>query len=122
MEIRDEVDDETLNRLRLEEELEAVNTPMNLEEFEKWNMDAPGADVDLALQGEDDEKTKKAKLAEFPELIQGRLKDCVKKYKDAALKRKQAYSAASTRLKDDQSTGYEYHVCSWLDVLRGSCL
>ena len=108
MEIKDEVDDQLLNRLRLEEELSAVNGDVD---FSDWAVDLVGAGPVVV---DELEEGKRAKLSEYPEIDPDRLKECVKKYKDAGLKRRQMLSQTEKRLKDEESQGHETLDCSWL--------
>ena len=90
-----------LSRLRLEEELTAINKDMD----DSWSLDILGTDPVTALEDGDDKK--KTKLSEFPELEAERLKECVGKYKSAGLRRKQTYAVAAQRLKDEGCTTHQ---------------
>ena len=101
------MDDSVLQRLRLEEELQASNLDADPSGWGSFNLDMSLA-LGLEPAGEEKEKPKAAKLAEFPILEEERLRECIKKFKDAALKRKGTIQSTKDRLKEDAATGYEW--------------
>ena len=103
VELEDRVDDEILMRLRLEEELAAINGD-GLEGSFDFNLHHPDA-----LDSPPEEEGPSAKkLPEFPDILDDALLMArVKKYKDAALKRKGTYKIAEEKLKDEGSKGHE---------------
>ena len=106
MEVEDRVDDETLESLRLIEECQAAagELPDDFQGFSLSQAKAFDPEDDAPQQREDSGKTK---LEAFPETIANQLQQRVKKYKDAAIARKQRFNAASERLVVEKASGHE---------------
>ena len=108
VELEDRVDDEMLLRLRLEEELAAISGNGFEDDF-AFSLHEPSA---TEIPAEEDAGSK-LKLPEFPEITQdlATLGARVKKFKDAAIKRRGIYTSVEDRLKEDQSQGHEMLGC-----------
>ncbi|CAE7791649.1 unnamed protein product [Symbiodinium sp. CCMP2592] len=104
VELEDRVDDEVLLRLKLEEELAAISGN-GFEDGFAFSLHEPNA----TEMPPEDEAASKLKLPEFPEITQdvATLGARVKKFKDAALKRRGVYTSVEDRLKEDESKGHE---------------
>ncbi|CAE7623389.1 unnamed protein product [Symbiodinium sp. CCMP2592] len=104
VELEDRVDDEVLLRLKLEEELAAISGN-GFEDGFAFSLHEPNA----TEMPPEDEAASKLKLPEFPEITQdvATLGARVKKFKDAALKRRGVYTSVEGRLKEDESKGHE---------------
>ncbi|CAE7244150.1 unnamed protein product, partial [Symbiodinium necroappetens] len=104
VELEDRVDDEMLMRLRLEEEMAAI-AGNGFEDSFAFNLHQAEA-VEAPLE---EDASQKLRLPEFPEITQdvATLGAGVKKFKDAALKRRGIYKSVEDRLKEDKSTGHE---------------
>ena len=101
VELEDTVDDEMLLRLKLEEELSAINGDGLGDGFAFNLHEAAGIEAPL-------EEDPKVKLTEFPEVIEDQLGLRIKKYKDAAIKRKGSFKTTEDRLMTEGSTGHEH--------------
>ena len=103
MELEDRCEDEILLRLKLEEELAAINKDgfTDPDGVFAFNLDQPDA-LDMPL--EEDKGSKK--LPAFPEMIQDQLPQRIKRYKDQAVKRKSTFKQADERLTSVSSDGF----------------
>ena len=118
VEIEDRVDDETLESLRLQEEVQAAAGELP-EDFQGFSLhmaeslgleDAPGPKLDDA----------KTKLESFPAIELNRLPERVKKYKDHALARKSKFNSTADRLREEGSKGHE-NLCRQWTIRQFSC-
>ena len=110
VEIEDKVDDETLERLRLEEEVAAATGELP-DDFAGFSLHMGGVlppDTDEAQTGgPGNNENVKVKLETFPAIEEGMLAQRIKKYKDHAINRKQKFKTASEKLRDEKSSGHE---------------
>ena len=104
MELEDRCEDEILLRLKLEEELAAINKDglTDPDGVFAFSLDQPDA-LDMPL--EEDKGSKK--LPAFPEMIQDQLPQRIKRYKDQAVKRKSTFKQADERLTEEGCKGHE---------------
>lgn len=105
VEVEDRVDDESLQSLRLQEEVQAAAGELP-DDFAGFSLhlaqhmgldDSPGSKPDDA----------KTKLDCYPPMELSRLSERVKKYKDHALTRKTKYNNTADKLRDEGCKGHE---------------
>ena len=106
VEVEDRVDDETLESLRIIEECQAAagELPKDIQGFSLAHGKSFDPEADEYVPPKDESKIK---LDTFPEIVAAQLPQRIKKYKDAALSRKQRYNGTSERLQTEKSTGHE---------------
>ena len=113
MEVEDRVDDESLESLRLAEEVQAAAGELP-GDFQGFSLDMSASlgldDAEGPVPGKPEEA--KTKLATFPEIELSRLSERVKKYKDHGLTRKGKYNMAAERLKEEGCIGHESLICN----------
>ena len=114
VEVEDRVDDESLESLRIQEEVQAAagELPDNFEGFSLDMSASLGLDDGVDGPGSGKPEEAKAKLPTFPEIELSRLSERVKKYKDHGLSRKGKFNAAADRLKEEGCTGHETLNCN----------
>ena len=107
------MDDELLVRLKLEEEMNAINGDFQEQDNTfAFNLHSSLEDEDPSANNGNN-GNKKVVLEEWPEIIDDNLSLRVKKYKDHAVKRKSSFKATEDRLKEESCTGQEKLVLSY---------
>ena len=109
VELEDRVDDELLVRLKLEEEMSAINGDYTDDCFAFGIATEEGDEPGAGKEG-----NKKVVLEEWPEIIEDNLILRVKKYKDHAVKRKSTFKATEDRLSEEKCTGQERLALSYV--------
>ena len=110
VEVEDKVDDESLESLRIAEELQAAagELPNDFQGFSLHMSESLGLEDQPGSKAEE----AKTKLESFPAIELNRLAERVKKYKDHALGRKSKYNTAADRLREEGATGHEILICN----------